>query len=229
MAASFVRVAPDSTGKYVQTFSNTISATLVEANAVVAVDSAGVAQTSWPVTGTFWQATQPVSGTVTITPPTLTKGTQGTTGLSVQDLKDAGRSAVTIVFNTAAPVVAETLVSAVKTTASVAVAGSQSIAVASGKTLRITNIVLSIRTTTAANPWASLQIRSNPTGATVIGSPSLFRIETGGTAAVIGNTGMISMPVFDGYEFTGTQTLGITLANNVTTNIASVTLIGYEY
>ncbi|MDQ3024567.1 MAG: hypothetical protein M3R04_09335 [bacterium] len=78
MAASFVRVAPDSSGKYVQTFSNTISATLVEANAIVPVDSAGVERTAWPVTGTFWQATQPVSGTVTANAGTGTFAVSGT-------------------------------------------------------------------------------------------------------------------------------------------------------
>src|ERR1035437_9939601 len=42
-----------------------------------------------PVTGTFWQATQPVSV------PAITKGTQGSTGVTVQNLKDAGRTQVT--------------------------------------------------------------------------------------------------------------------------------------
>ena len=63
MSAAFVRVAPDSTGKLIQTFENSISAQTVEAQAVTNVTSAGVEITTWPVTGTFWQTTQPVSGT----------------------------------------------------------------------------------------------------------------------------------------------------------------------
>jgi len=41
MASGIVQVAPDSTGKKVQTFENTVGANLVEAQAVVPVDSAG--------------------------------------------------------------------------------------------------------------------------------------------------------------------------------------------
>jgi hypothetical protein len=35
-----------------------------------------------------------ITNAVSITPPTLTKGTQGSTGVSTQDLKDAGRAIV---------------------------------------------------------------------------------------------------------------------------------------
>ncbi len=45
MSAAFVQVAPDSTGKLVQTFENTISAQTVEAQAVVQVDANGLAAT----------------------------------------------------------------------------------------------------------------------------------------------------------------------------------------
>lgn len=41
MSAQFVRVAPDSTGKKVQTFENTIGSDVVEAQGVVLVDSSG--------------------------------------------------------------------------------------------------------------------------------------------------------------------------------------------
>ncbi len=41
MADAFVQVAPDSTGKKIQTFENTVSGNLVEAQAVVLVDSSG--------------------------------------------------------------------------------------------------------------------------------------------------------------------------------------------
>ncbi len=85
MADSFIQVAPDSTGKQLQTYLNTISAQPVHAEAVVLVDSSGAPITTLlvsgpltdtqlrasavPVSGTFFQATQPVSGTVTATGP----------------------------------------------------------------------------------------------------------------------------------------------------------------
>ncbi len=69
MADSFIQVAPDSTGKQLQTYVNTISAQPVHAEAVVLVDSTGTPITTLPVSGTFFQATQPISGTVTATGP----------------------------------------------------------------------------------------------------------------------------------------------------------------
>lgn len=54
MTAAFVQLAPDSTGKKVQTFENTLGADTVEAQAVVVVGADGVP-------ATFFQATQPVS------------------------------------------------------------------------------------------------------------------------------------------------------------------------
>ncbi len=69
MADSFIQVAPDSTGKQLQTYLNTISAQPVHAEAVVLVDSTGTPITILPVSGTFFQAIQPVSGTVTATGP----------------------------------------------------------------------------------------------------------------------------------------------------------------
>ncbi len=81
MADSFIQVAPDSTGKQLQTYLNTISAQPVHAEAVVLVDSSGnpittlpvsgpltdtqLRATAVPVIGTFFQATQPVSGPIT--------------------------------------------------------------------------------------------------------------------------------------------------------------------
>ncbi len=51
MADSFIQVAPDSTGKQLQTYLNTISAQPVHAEAVVLVDSSGVPITTLPVSG----------------------------------------------------------------------------------------------------------------------------------------------------------------------------------
>lgn len=87
MANGIVQVPPDSTGKKLQTFENTIGGNLVEAEAVALVDTTGASilgtagtpsadvlsvqgvagGTAIPVSGTFFQATQPVSGTVAAT------------------------------------------------------------------------------------------------------------------------------------------------------------------
>jgi hypothetical protein len=76
MANSYIQVAPDSTGKKLQTFENTIGGNVVEAEAITLVDASGAAITTLPVSGpitdtqlrasavpvsgTFFQATQPV-------------------------------------------------------------------------------------------------------------------------------------------------------------------------
>jgi hypothetical protein len=88
MANSFVQVPPDSTGKKMQTFENTIGGNLVEAEAVAIVDTAGVSVlgtagtasadvfsiqgvasgTAVPISGTVG-----VSGNVTVVQPTGTQ------------------------------------------------------------------------------------------------------------------------------------------------------------
>ncbi len=46
---------------------------------------------------------------------------------------------------------------------------------------------------------------------------------------MIGNTAAISVPLPDGLEFSGANQIGISFANNVTTNTVSVALVGFEY
>jgi len=50
MADSFIQVAPDSTGKKMQTYENTVSAQTVEAEAVVLVDTTGTPNPTIPTT-----------------------------------------------------------------------------------------------------------------------------------------------------------------------------------
>jgi hypothetical protein len=70
MSAAYVRVAPDSTGKLIQTFENSISAQTVEAQAVTNVNSSGVEITTWPV-----QLTRSTTGTTTQVLDTATSTT----------------------------------------------------------------------------------------------------------------------------------------------------------
>lgn len=206
------------------------------------------------VTGTFWQATQPVSlatlatvttvGAVTaitnalptgansigtIQQAALTKGTQGTTGVTTQDLKDAGRARVSVTFQASAPAVADTLLSLVKVTNGAAAAGATSIGVAAGKILRITSITLSIKANAAAAAFATLTFRQNPAGATVIGSVSECRMDVGNTAAVAGAADKVEVIFPDGMEFSGAQTFGCSLAAQAITNIISISINGFEY
>ena len=173
-----------------------------------------------------------VAGTAsigTVQPPAITKGTQGTVGITTQDLIDAGRARVSITFMAVAPAVADTLLSLVKVTNGTAAAGATSIGVTAGKTLRITSITFSIKANAAAAAFATLTFRQNPAGATVIGSTPETRIDVGNTAATIGAADKVEAIFPDGMEFSGTQTLGISLAAQAITNIISISINGFEY
>jgi hypothetical protein len=141
-----------------------------------------------------------------------------------------GKSRVAITFHAVAPATPDTLLSLVKNTNGVAAAGATSIGVTAGKRLRITDIVFGVQAAAAAAAFATLNLRSNPAGATVLASPSLLRVDTGLTAATIGDARFITVPLPDGgLEFSGAETLGASLIAQAVTNIISISMLGYEY
>lgn len=101
MANAFVQVAPDSTGKKMQTFENTVSANLVEAEAVTLVrssDNTEVGSSSQPLrVDPVGTTVQPVSGTVALSGTSAISGTvtanQGTSPW-VENVSQFGGSAV---------------------------------------------------------------------------------------------------------------------------------------
>jgi hypothetical protein len=166
---------------------------------------------------------------ISVTPPSITKATQGSTGFTTQDLKDSGRVWVSITLTTNAPSTSDTLQNLVKNSDGTAAAGATTIAVTSGKRLRITAIHLATRATAASLPWAKAIIRCNPNGAVAIGSTAVMYITAGGTAAAIGNTASVTSNIPDGLEFSGTQQIGMSLSGNVATNVVDFMMVGYEY
>lgn len=180
---------------------------------------------SGPLTDTQLRAaTLPVS---LASLPTLAAGTNniGRTTPAMQ----VARVLVAINFNSAAAAAADTLLSVIVNRAGVAAAAATTVAVTAGKTLRITGAAIYLRTTTAAVPWGLLTLRMNPSGAAVIGSPVIAQMGVSGTAAVIGNAGSVNHCMDEGLEFSGTQQIGLSFANNVATNVTAITLFGYEY
>jgi hypothetical protein len=166
---------------------------------------------------------------IPVTLPTLTKGTQGATGASVQALKDAGRARVVISFEAVAPAVGDTLLTLVKKTNGVAAAGATTIPVTAGKTLRIMSVSYSIKAGAAAAAFGTLSLRENPAGAVVIGSPTWGRIDVGNTAAVIGGAASQVVTFPDGMEFSGANQIGASIAAQAVTNVVSVEMYGFEY
>ncbi len=80
MSDQFVQVAPDSTGKEIQTFENSIAGQTVQAQAVALVDASGIERTSLAVTG-------PLTDTELRTTPVPVSGTVATGGLTDTQLR----------------------------------------------------------------------------------------------------------------------------------------------
>lgn len=173
---------------------------------------------------------------VIVTPPTLTKGTQGATGFSTQDLKDAGRTAV-IYYATAAAAGTtgtETAITLTKASGTSATSTAVSFAPTSGKRFRIQQLLVSaVGHATGTTQATTFALRINTAGAVITTSTPIVwkgRVQTPATTLAYQQ---ISIPIPDGYEILGDGTLqfGVTANAVYTTNAPTwdVTLIGYEY
>lgn len=171
-----------------------------------------------------------------ITPPTLTKGTQGATGFSTQDLKDAGRTAI-IYYATAAAsgtTGTETAITLTKASGTSATSTAVSFVVTSGKRFRIQQILVSaVGNVTATTQATTFSFRINTAGAVTTASTPIVwkgRVQTPATSLAYQQ---ISLPIPDGYEILGDGTLqfGFTANAVFTTNAPTwdVAIIGYEY
>lgn len=174
---------------------------------------------------------------VGVTPPTLTKATQGATGFSTQDLKDAGRNQTN--YFTAlgiAATTAEVMQSLTGYKAGAAVGATATPAVVTaGKTYRVTSITLSYQSLATAGS-ALLRLRANLSGVGVVGSPLVMTFTIGSAAAVAGVTTTLDIPFPDGLEFaagTGIAVgvIGLNAAGVAGTaaGFVSITIYGYEY
>ena len=185
-------------------------------------------------TSTFVEASVGLPTNV-VTVPTLTKGTQGATGFTVQELKDAGRN--TCNYFMALPIVttnAEVMQSLAgyKSGAEVGATATPAV-VTAGKTYRIQSMTITyIGITTAGSVLARL--RANTSGVAVITSPLVSARAVGASAGVgVAVTQMIEFP--DGLEFAagtgiaiGMKGLGPTCAD-LAAGYASILISGYEY
>jgi hypothetical protein len=194
--------------------------------------------TAWKVDGSA--VTQPVSGTVTANdvPPTLTKDTQGATGFSVQDLKDAGRSAILAYAQAVAGATSEAIIATFAVSKGFGAVSASSVTslpnttVTAGKKFRIQAIIISfISTTTTANS-TQIGIRINTGGAAAISSnlAFLFPRIAWETATFIANQGeTVTLEIPDGLEIPAGAGVGITHKEAAVNGTIDVSVIGYEY
>jgi hypothetical protein len=168
--------------------------------------------------------------------PTLTKGTQGTTGFSAQQLKDAGRNPIH--FYMLIPIAGsatDTLQSLTGTKSGATVTATTTPAVVTaGKTLRITRFGISyIATATAGLVIARL--RFNTAGVVVIGSPIAASIAAGaGTPATANSTASVEAVIPDGFEFAAGTGIGISTqtfsgATATAAGFVLASVSGFEY
>lgn len=163
--------------------------------------------------------------------PTLTKGTQGTTGVSVQRLIDAGRVYVCYTATALTAATAEALVSLTPYRDLVAGGAATTHAVTSGKRLRLQTLVLTLRATSTVNVGGLIRLRLLA-GTVLVGSPVHAAIGTQCSnlaTAVIGNALTMFIDLPDGLELSGTMQLGITQLCSAATATLDVQLIGFEY
>lgn len=174
---------------------------------------------------------------VLVTPPTLTKGTQGATGLTIQELKDAGRTAISFYTNTFASgaTTVEKIITWDQSKGTGAItAATASYTITSGKTLRI--MALSVATRGHLTPTiqtTTFKLRLNTAGACVVTSTPILLAAESATPATASAWDRVIIPMPDGYEIAGNGTIAlcITAASTFTTNAPTwnVNLVGYEY
>lgn len=177
-----------------------------------------------------------VDGTVTVTPPTLTKGTQGATGFSTQDLKDAGRTAVRYyaVAAAAGTTGTETAITLTRSSGTSATTTGTSFTPTSGKTFRIQAISFATRgNATATIQTTTFNLRINTAGAVTTTSTPVILSMRSATPQTASAWDRILLEIPDGIEIAGDGTLqfGVTAAATYVTNAPTwdVTIIGFEY
>jgi len=163
-----------------------------------------------------------------ITPPTLTKGTQGSTGFSVQDLKDSGRTFITFTVDQATGTTAKVL-STMSINRGGTVTSSTNYTVASGKTLRIQNFSLSFQATVTTMNSSRAYLVATSSGSVATTSPIADSLSASPTAALVNSVGQVEVGVPDGLEIPAGWDLGLAHLEAIATGKISISLNAYEY
>jgi hypothetical protein len=173
----------------------------------------------------------------TVAQAAITKGTQGTTGVTTQDLKDAGRVNVAItLYQGAGILTTEALFSTTpgfsrSADGAAATTAQQQFTVTAGKRFRIQSIMVSLKQTGAVATTAKLALRYAAAGGTIATtSPILALWDMGSNNATAANyVGPVALPLPDGVELLPASTFGFTSLASAVTVLHTITLTGYEY
>jgi hypothetical protein len=170
--------------------------------------------------------------------PTLTKGTQGSTGVSTQDLKDAGRTTIALTIEVAAAATSEALATVTESRNGAATATFTSKVITSGKRIRFQCIAMALETlgSGTAPQRVYLRLRVNTAGATTASSPEQGVWCCINNAAIVKSGAIAIYDLPDGFEFLGdgTATYGLTLTfpdwvTSTATVQAKISIQAFEY
>lgn len=173
----------------------------------------------------------------TVTPIAITKATQGATGFTTQDLKDAGRSARTITLDSfAVAATTETLNTMSYSTDNGTLTTGTSYTVTTAKRLRIQQIAMSLHTIASNTTPAAVmvRVRVNNAGAAIVTSPVEVIVAIPGIAAANNSTAPVVIPFPDGWEFIAGAGIGVTttcpgfVASTAAPKV-NITITGFEY
>ena len=171
----------------------------------------------------------------TVQQAALTKSTQGATGISTQDLKDAGRVNIAMTCYQAAGIVTtEALFAAATFSISrdgAAASTGQQLAVTAGKRLRLQSVVVGVKNTAAAAGTSKLVLRYQAAGGAITNtSPILAILDLGSNSTLAGAyIGPTEMALPDGVELIPGSTFGFTNLSSAATMLHTITVNGFEY
>lgn len=165
----------------------------------------------------------------------LTKSTQGTTGVTTQDLKDAGRVNVAMTCYQAAGIITTEALFAVATFSfsrdGAAATTGQQLVVTTAKRFRMQSIVVGVKNTAAAAGTSKLALRYNAAGGAITNASTILTILDMGTNGATANAyiGPTEMALPDGVELIAGSTFGFTSLCSAVTMLHTITVNGYEY
>lgn len=175
---------------------------------------------------------------VPVSPPALTKGGQGATGFSTQDLKDAGRNQCN--FFHAVPIittVAEVMqtLTGYKSGAAVAATATPAV-VTTAKIYRINSIIITYWAATVIG-GARINLRANTGGVAIVSSPLVWSQQVGIPAVFTAGAAMTyTFPFPDGMEFAagtgiavGVIGEGAVPTTGTIVGYVMISIHGYEY
>ena len=172
----------------------------------------------------------------TVTPIALTKGTQSATGFSTQDLKDAGRTTVTLTADAVTPILTtDTIITFAKLVGDTVTTAQTTYQVTSGKTLRLTGITIGMAPTSTTPAALRVRLRTLSSGACIVATGLVVGVwavtSPIAVPAIAGGGAQLSVPFPDGLEFSG-ATRNICLSGQVlgaASQAVTITVTGYEY